>query len=295
MVQHILQEKKEVRQGIQETVKMKRAADMKPHFSPLFAVAGGGTTADDAARFHRFFTLIELLIVIAIIAILAALLLPALGKARGKARSITCASNIKQLGFANFSYSSDFNGFDVRHKGDKWSSGWYQHAQLYTYYGIDRASIEDPARPLLTKDEKGRVLPLSMICPDKPMVPPSEDGKYLLYVYGKNAEGLYRLRPEDAEKKTGGGEWYYIYNYGRIKNPSNKYHHIESVNSNKSGSWNLARDTASSTTRFLTTDGVHFIHNGRANAVMFDGHVEAHSQPEMYSKAEKMRWYPRAN
>lgn len=42
MVQHILQEKKEVRQGIQETVKMKRAADMKPHFSPLFAVAGGG-------------------------------------------------------------------------------------------------------------------------------------------------------------------------------------------------------------------------------------------------------------
>lgn len=278
-----------------KTGKMKGKTDMKIHAFTLFAVGGEGTKADEAARFHRIFTLIELLIVIAIIAILAALLLPALGKARGKARSITCASNIKQLGFANFSYSSDFDGFDVRHKGDQWAPGWYQNAQLYTYYGIDRASIEDPARPLLTKDEKGRVLPLSMICPDKPMVPPSEDGKYLLYVYGKNAEGLYRLRPEDAEKKNGGGEWYYIYNYGRIKNPSNKYHHIESVNSNKSGSWNLARDTASSTTRFLTTDGVHFIHNGRANAVMFDGHVEAHSQPEMYSKAEKMRWYPRAN
>ena len=285
MVQHILQEKKEVRQGIQETVKMKRAADMKPHFSPLFAVAGGGQRQTMPPVFTDFFTLIELLIVIAIIAILAALLLPALGKARGKARSITCASNIKQLGFANFSYSSDFNGFDVRHKGDQWSPGWYQNAQLYTYYGIDRASIEDPARPL----------PLSMICPDKPMVPPSEDGKYLLYVYGKNAEGLYRLRPEDAQKQTGGGEWYYIYNYGRIKNPSNKYHHIESVNSNKSGSWNLARDTASSTTRFLTTDGVHFIHNGRANAVMFDGHVEAYTQPEMYSLTDRMRWYPQAN
>ena len=253
------------------------------------------TTRGNTPMKKRIFTLIELLIVIAIIAILAALLLPALGKARGKARSITCASNIKQLGFANFSYSSDFNGFDVRHKGDQWSPGWYQNAQLYTYYGIDRASIEDPARPLLTKDEKGRVLPLSMICPDKPMVPPSEDGKYLLYVYGKNAEGLYRLRPEDAQKQTGGGEWYYIYNYGRIKNPSNKYHHIESVNSNKSGSWNLLRDAASSTTRFLTTDGVHFIHNGRANAVMFDGHVEAYTQPEMYSLTDRMRWYPQAN
>jgi prepilin-type N-terminal cleavage/methylation domain-containing protein len=79
--------------------------------TPSEARAEAGRMKRVAVRVRSAFTLIELLVVIAIIAILAALLLPALARAKAKAKQAACLNNLKQIGLGTLMYVNDFKKY----------------------------------------------------------------------------------------------------------------------------------------------------------------------------------------